>query len=242
MPCFPSTARILANLPPGMLLLMINIMNIIKIRFPIKLRACVLENGLDLHINERQKIRHYRIRSIKEIARYFVNGAIIAMLYTHLIRIINNNNNRPPACTSTSLWDRKQGIKEWWPNTSYSFWSGGRYIYTKCLIDGAGQRAKVTSLFNVKINYERCAVPLVEIIRYIMGRSHAITSVITINGSLERHLHIHVYTVNISLPNTTRHFMPWVSVRILFTAIVLHCATYTWKNSFENVLSFESWK
>ena len=87
-------------------------MNIIKIRFPIKLRACVLQNGLDLHINERQKRRHYRIRSIKEIARYFVNGAIIAMLYTHLIRIINNNNNRPPACTSTSLWDRKQGIKE----------------------------------------------------------------------------------------------------------------------------------
>ena len=84
-------------------------MNIIKIRFPIKLRACVLENGLNLHINERQKIRHTRIRSIKEIARYFVNGAII---YTHLIRIINNNNNRPPACTSTSLWDRKQGIKE----------------------------------------------------------------------------------------------------------------------------------
>ena len=85
-------------------------MNIIKIRFPIKLRACVLENGLDLHINERQKIPHYRIRSIKEIARYFVNGAIITMLYTHLIRIINNNNNRPPACTRTSLWDRKQGI------------------------------------------------------------------------------------------------------------------------------------
>ena len=28
----------------------------------------------------------------------YVNGAIIAMIYTHLIRIINNNNNRPPAC------------------------------------------------------------------------------------------------------------------------------------------------
>ena len=30
----------------------------------------------------------------------YVNGAIMAMLYTHLIGIINNNNNRPPACTS----------------------------------------------------------------------------------------------------------------------------------------------
>ena len=43
---------------------------IIKIGFPIKLPACVVENGSDLHINERQKIRHYRIRSIKEIARF----------------------------------------------------------------------------------------------------------------------------------------------------------------------------
>ena len=42
----------------------------------------------------------------------YINGAIIAMLYTHLIGIINNNNNRPPACTSTSLWDGKQGINE----------------------------------------------------------------------------------------------------------------------------------
>ena len=32
----------------------------------------------------------------------YVNGAIIAMSYTDLIRIINNNNNRPPACTSFS--------------------------------------------------------------------------------------------------------------------------------------------
>ena len=31
IPCFPSTARILANLPRGMLLLVITIMNIIKI-------------------------------------------------------------------------------------------------------------------------------------------------------------------------------------------------------------------
>ena len=62
----------------------------------------MLENGSDLHINESQKIRHYRIRSIKEIARYVCKWAIIAMSYTHLIRIINNNSNRPPACTSFS--------------------------------------------------------------------------------------------------------------------------------------------
>ena len=49
---------------------------------------------------------------LKKSRGTYVNDAIIAMLYTHLIRIINNNNNRPPACTSTSLWDRKQGIKE----------------------------------------------------------------------------------------------------------------------------------
>ena len=40
----------------------------------------------------------------------------MAMLYTHLIGIINNNNNRPPACTNTSLWDGKQGINVCWPN------------------------------------------------------------------------------------------------------------------------------
>ena len=34
----------------------------------------------------------------------YANGAIMAMLYTHFIGIINNNNNRLPACTSTSLW------------------------------------------------------------------------------------------------------------------------------------------
>ena len=34
------------------------------------LHACVQENGSDLHIKEREKIRHYRIRSIKEIAWY----------------------------------------------------------------------------------------------------------------------------------------------------------------------------
>ena len=27
---------------------------------------CMLENGADLYVNERQKIRHYRARSIEE--------------------------------------------------------------------------------------------------------------------------------------------------------------------------------
>ena len=62
----------------------------------------MLENGSDLHINERQKIRHYPLGLLKKSRGMYVNGAIIAMSYTHLIRIINNNNNRPPACTSFS--------------------------------------------------------------------------------------------------------------------------------------------
>ena len=59
---------------------------------------CALENGADLYVNERQKIRHYRARSTEERrrkkkknakSRYFtsrgvcVNCIIIAMLYTH---------------------------------------------------------------------------------------------------------------------------------------------------------------
>ena len=62
----------------------------------------MLENGSDLHINERQKIRHCPLGLLKKSRGMYVNGAIIAMSYTHLIRIINNNNNRPPACTSFS--------------------------------------------------------------------------------------------------------------------------------------------
>ena len=64
---------------------------------------CALENGSGLHVNDRQKIRHYRARSTEERrrirrkknakSRYFssrgmymyVNCAIIAMLYTHSI-------------------------------------------------------------------------------------------------------------------------------------------------------------
>ena len=42
----------------------------------------------------------------------YVNGAIIHSFGWNN----NNNNNRPPACTSTSLWDGKQGINERWPN------------------------------------------------------------------------------------------------------------------------------
>ena len=56
---------------------------------------CVLDNGADLYVNERQKIRHYRTRSTEErritngdfftspVA--YINCAIIAMLYTHSI-------------------------------------------------------------------------------------------------------------------------------------------------------------
>ena len=59
---------------------------------------CVLENGVDLHVNEHQKIRHYRARSAEErgeekcqIAIFFTSrGAhvklrYIPMLYTHSI-------------------------------------------------------------------------------------------------------------------------------------------------------------
>ena len=60
---------------------------------------CALENGVDLYVNKRQKIQHYRARSTEErrIRRKrrmlnldffltsrgaYVNCAIIAMLYT----------------------------------------------------------------------------------------------------------------------------------------------------------------
>ena len=62
---------------------------------------CMLENGVDLYVNERQTIGHYRARSTEERrirrkkknakSRYFtsrgtyVNLHYIAMLYTHLI-------------------------------------------------------------------------------------------------------------------------------------------------------------
>ena len=59
----------------------------------------MLEYGSDLHVNERQKMRHYRARSTEEEEEYertpnhdfftsrgaHVNCAIIAMLYTHSI-------------------------------------------------------------------------------------------------------------------------------------------------------------
>ena len=65
---------------------------------------CVLENGVDLYVNERQKIRHYHARSTEERRRIrrrrkkknaksrfftsrgaYVNCVIIVMLYTHSI-------------------------------------------------------------------------------------------------------------------------------------------------------------
>ena len=58
----------------------------------------MLENGLDLHVNERQMIRHYRARSTGEVEEEecqiaiftscgaHVNCAIMPMLYTHSIR------------------------------------------------------------------------------------------------------------------------------------------------------------
>ena len=66
---------------------------------------CALENGADLYVNERQKIRHYRARSTEERrrrrkkkkkkknakSRIFtsrgadINCAILVMLYTHSI-------------------------------------------------------------------------------------------------------------------------------------------------------------
>ena len=55
---------------------------------------CVLENGADLYVNERQKIQQYRARKKKEECQMvifltapgaLVKSAIIAMLYTHSI-------------------------------------------------------------------------------------------------------------------------------------------------------------
>ena len=61
---------------------------------------CALENGADLYVKERQKIRHYHARSTEERRRRMPNGDFyfaqcvrklryIAMLYTHSI------GNRP---------------------------------------------------------------------------------------------------------------------------------------------------
>ena len=55
---------------------------------------CALENGADLYVNERRKIRHYRARSTEERRRKnakslfftlcgaYVNCAIIAVIYS----------------------------------------------------------------------------------------------------------------------------------------------------------------
>ena len=47
---------------------------------------CALENGTDLYVNERQKIRHYRARSTEERRRRITNhdfftGAYIKLRY-----------------------------------------------------------------------------------------------------------------------------------------------------------------
>ena len=90
------------------------------------LRACLPENGSDLHITS---VRRYDtialglLKNRKKNAKLrfftsrgtYVNCAIIAMftlINFDCYNKINNYNNRPPACTSTSLRDRKQGIKE----------------------------------------------------------------------------------------------------------------------------------
>ena len=52
---------------------------------------CALENGADLYVNERQKIRLGLLKKECQMAIFFtsrgayINCAIIAMLYTHLI-------------------------------------------------------------------------------------------------------------------------------------------------------------
>ena len=57
---------------------------------------CALENGADLYVNERQKIRHYRAGSTKERRRMpnrdfftsrsaYVKLRYIAMVYAHSI-------------------------------------------------------------------------------------------------------------------------------------------------------------
>ena len=71
---------------------------------------CALENGVDLYVNEHQKIRHYRARSTEERRRKkenaivfffftscgaYVNCAIIALLYIYtLIRLEISHRTR----------------------------------------------------------------------------------------------------------------------------------------------------
>ena len=57
----------------------------------------MLENELDLHVNEHQKIQHHHARSTEKIRKQnakslffasygaYINCAIMAMLYTHSI-------------------------------------------------------------------------------------------------------------------------------------------------------------
>ena len=52
----------------------------------------MLENGSDLHKTSVRRYDTIALGLLKKSHGTYVNGAIIAMLYTHLIRIINNNN------------------------------------------------------------------------------------------------------------------------------------------------------
>ena len=93
----------------------------VKLRFRLgpvtqkPLAHCALENGADLHVNERQKIRHYRARSTEERSkrrgrrrrirrkkknaklRFFTSrGAYVNLLYIAIIRL--------EICRGTRWW------------------------------------------------------------------------------------------------------------------------------------------
>ena len=49
---------------------------------------CALENGADLHVNERQKTRHYRRKKKNAKLRYRVNSVIYAViLFMRIMRV-----------------------------------------------------------------------------------------------------------------------------------------------------------
>ena len=47
---------------------------------------CALENGADLYVNERQKIRHYRTRSTEERKRRKKNAKSLFFYFARCIR------------------------------------------------------------------------------------------------------------------------------------------------------------
>ena len=48
---------------------------------------CALENGADLYVNEREKIRNYRARSIRERRRIREKECQIAIFLLHAVRM-----------------------------------------------------------------------------------------------------------------------------------------------------------